>query len=54
MMLNDEIIIMMIILNQHGIEKDMIIQVEEVYQIIQHLNTVKVNEYDGDYQQKMN
>jgi hypothetical protein len=44
----------MIMLNQHGIEQDMIIQVEEVHQIIQHLNIVKVNEYDGGYQQKMN
>jgi uncharacterized protein YhhL (DUF1145 family) len=42
------------IVNPYGIEKNIIIQVEEMHQIIQHLNIVQINDQDGGYQQKMN
>jgi hypothetical protein len=42
------------IVNQNGTELNMIIQLEKINEIIQHLNIAKVSENDGDYQQKMN
>jgi ribosomal protein S15P/S13E len=38
--------------NQHGTEQNMNI-IEKMHQIIQHLNIVKKDEHDGDYQRKM-